>query len=36
MDHFNDYLIIEEILMTLPGVILFDPQEKTFVEKGGN
>lgn len=34
MDHFNDYLFIEEVLMKLPGVILFDPQEKAFVDQG--
>jgi hypothetical protein len=34
MDHFNDYLVIEEALMNLPGVILFDPQEKTFIDQG--
>lgn len=34
MDQFNDYLFIEEVLMKLPGVILFDPQEKAFVDQG--
>jgi hypothetical protein len=34
MDHFNDYLFIEEVLMKLPGVILFDPQEKAFIDQG--
>lgn len=35
MEHFNDYLFIEEVFLTLPGVILYDPQEKAFVDKKG-
>ena len=32
MDHFNDYLLLEEVFKKLPGVILFDPQERAFVD----